>query len=64
LIQEHAYGFYREMLGTTAMRGCDLASDTWSGRQRVLQEENNNLAITFSEVEVDNIVKYEDEDCT
>jgi hypothetical protein len=49
------YDFYRELLGTTATRFCGLAPETWTDRQRVSQEKNNNLALTFSEVELDNI---------
>jgi hypothetical protein len=56
MIQEHIYGFYRELLDTTATRGYGLEPDTWSGCQQVSQEENNNLALTFSEVELENIV--------
>jgi hypothetical protein len=57
LSQQHVYEFYRELLGTTATRGCGLAPDTWLGRQRVSQEENDSLALTFSEEELDGLVK-------
>jgi hypothetical protein len=56
LIQEHVYEFYRQLLGTNATRGYGLAPETWSGRQRVSQEENIELALTFSELELENIV--------
>nr|XP_051220218.1 uncharacterized protein LOC127337707 [Lolium perenne] len=57
LIQQHTYDFYRELLGTTTTRGCGLAPDTWAGRQRVSQTENDRLMLTFSEEELENIVK-------
>ncbi|KAK1683865.1 hypothetical protein QYE76_044713 [Lolium multiflorum] len=57
LIQQHIYAFYRELLGTTAARSCGLAPDTWAGGQRVSQAEKDRLALTFSEEELENIVK-------
>jgi hypothetical protein len=57
LIQQNVYDLYCELLGTTATSGCGLAPNTWLGRQRVSQEENNLLALTFSEEELDVILK-------
>jgi hypothetical protein len=56
LIQEHVYAFYRELLGTSASRCCGLAPETWLEQHRVSPEENNNLALTFSEAELENII--------
>jgi mannosylglycoprotein endo-beta-mannosidase len=56
LIQEHVYAFYRELLGTSATRCCGLAPETWQEQHRVSPEENNNLALTFSEAELENII--------
>ena len=39
-LQEHIYGFYRELLGSTTPTHCGLASNTWVGSQLVSGEDN------------------------
>jgi mannosylglycoprotein endo-beta-mannosidase len=56
-VQEHIYSFYRELLGTTASRSCGLAPTTWAMEEQVTDAENEGLAITFTEVELESIVK-------
>ncbi|KAK1692879.1 hypothetical protein QYE76_009576 [Lolium multiflorum] len=57
IIQKHVYDFYRSLLGSSAARMCGLAPDTWDRLSRVSEEENVNLALTFSESELEAIVK-------
>jgi hypothetical protein len=57
LIQEHIYAFYRELLGTIIPRGSGLASNIWGGVGHVSEEENNSLALTFTEIELGVIFK-------
>jgi mannosylglycoprotein endo-beta-mannosidase len=57
LMQQHIYAFYRELLGSVAPPLCGLAPDSWDGLARVNQAENLNLAPTFSEIELFEIVK-------
>ncbi|KAK1619366.1 hypothetical protein QYE76_024883 [Lolium multiflorum] len=57
LIQQHVYEFYRTLLGPSTPRVCGLAPSTWEGDARVSEEENVGLAYTFSEAELEAIVK-------
>jgi hypothetical protein len=52
-IQENMYAFYGELLGITTPRGCGLALSTWVGVGRVSEEENINVALTFTETNLD-----------
>jgi mannosylglycoprotein endo-beta-mannosidase len=55
--QEHIYAFYRQLLGTEAARSHGLAANAWEAHARVSDEENANLAPTFSEVELEGVIK-------
>jgi mannosylglycoprotein endo-beta-mannosidase len=57
LIQQHVYAFYKDLLGSVSPRLCGLAPDTWEGLARVSQAENLNLALTYSDTELFEIVK-------
>jgi hypothetical protein len=57
LIQQHIYEFYRNLLGCSAPRVCGLAPSSWGEEARVSDEENVGLACTFSEEELEAIVK-------
>jgi hypothetical protein len=49
LIQQHVYEFYRNLLGSSAPRVCGLAPSSWGEEARMSEEENVDLACTFSE---------------
>jgi hypothetical protein len=55
-IQEHIYEFYHQLLGSSAYRVCGLSPDTWGESGCVSIEENDHLALTFSEAELDTII--------
>ena len=46
-LQEHIYGFYQELLGTSAPRHCCLDANTWGPCEQVSQIVNDGLALTF-----------------
>ena len=56
--------FYCELLGSTAARCRGLASNTWGAAARVSPDENLNLAITFSEHELEAILSNKKADTT
>ncbi|KAK1697110.1 hypothetical protein QYE76_013807 [Lolium multiflorum] len=56
-LQEHIYGFYCDLLGTAATRVCGLSPSAWGADGKVSTEENEGLALTFSEQELEEIVK-------
>jgi hypothetical protein len=56
-IQERIYAFYRQLLGTEVARSRGLAMDAWEAHARVSDEENANLALTFSEEELEGVIK-------
>ncbi|KAK1650153.1 hypothetical protein QYE76_067958 [Lolium multiflorum] len=57
LIQQHIYEFYRNLLSASAPRVCGLAPSAWGEEARVSDEENVGLECTFSEDELEAIVK-------
>jgi hypothetical protein len=56
-ILEAIYDFYRDLLRTAGSRNCGLAPATWLNRHRVSEEENAMLMVTFSESELDAIIR-------
>ena len=56
-LQEHIYDYYRELLGSTTQRLCGLAANTWATQGRVSQADNDGLALTFTEEELEAIMK-------
>jgi hypothetical protein len=57
LVQEHIYAFYRNLLGTSALRVCGMSPLTWGVAGRVSEDENVQLTLTFSESDLAEIVK-------
>jgi hypothetical protein len=56
-IQEQIYAFYRQLLGTEAARSCGLAANAWEAHARVSNDENLLLELTFSEEELEGVIK-------
>jgi mannosylglycoprotein endo-beta-mannosidase len=56
-IQSAIYDFYRDLLGSEGNRTCSLSPRTWPTTSQVSLEDNNQLMITFTETELDSIVR-------
>jgi hypothetical protein len=56
-IQAAIYDFYRDLLGSAGSRSCSLSPRTWPLHAQVSREDNNHLMVTFSESELDYIVR-------
>jgi hypothetical protein len=56
-IQTAIYDFYRDLLGSEGNRTCSLSPRTWPTTSQVSLEDNNQLMITFTETELDFIVR-------
>ena len=57
LIQDHIYVFYTELLGSDSPRHLGLSPQTWPASKRVSTADNEALALTFSETELEAIVQ-------
>ena len=56
-LQEHIYSFYRELLGEPGEpRSFALSPDMWAMVGRVTDEENEELMLTFSEKDLDEVL--------
>jgi hypothetical protein len=56
-IQDHVYGFYRNLMGSEEDRLCTLDPQMWEFQARVSDEENEGLLCTVSEQELEQIMQ-------
>jgi hypothetical protein len=55
--QAHVNDYYGDLLVSEVSRACDLALDSWGAAARVSHEEDENIALTLSNTELEENVK-------
>jgi hypothetical protein len=55
-IQEHIYKFYMGLMGTEDPKFISLRSNCWSGEEKVADEDNAALALSFSREELEEVL--------
>jgi hypothetical protein len=57
LIHDHIYTFYKELMGARGEeRTFLLANNLWPAQKRISEEENGELELTFTTVELDDVL--------